>query len=106
MCICLLLQALSYMQGSKTRYLVRLQLHEPASFSMPALLQLKEGKAAATAAAARAALAEEEHHAVEYSAPAHSRHSNGSDDSDDDPQDGPAKMPARARGPPEPKESL
>jgi hypothetical protein len=44
------LQALSYSQGSKTRYLVRLQLHEPASSSMPALLQLKEGKAAAEAA--------------------------------------------------------
>ncbi|WIA34679.1 hypothetical protein OEZ86_012993 [Tetradesmus obliquus] len=44
------LQALSCSQGSKTRYLVRLQLHEPASSSLPALLQLKEGKAAAAAA--------------------------------------------------------
>jgi hypothetical protein len=42
-------QALSYSQGSKTRYLVRLQLHEPASSSLPTLLQLKEGKAAGTA---------------------------------------------------------
>jgi hypothetical protein len=46
------LQALSYSQGSKTRYLVRLQLHEPASASLPALLQLKEGKTATAAAAA------------------------------------------------------
>jgi hypothetical protein len=105
-CITVLLQALSYMQGSKTRYLVKLQLHEPASSSMPALLQLKEGKAAAAAAAARAALVEEEHHAVEHSAPAHSRHSNGSGDSDAEHGDGPEKMPARTRGPPEPQESL
>jgi hypothetical protein len=47
------LQALSYSQGSKTRYLVRLQLHEPASCSLPALLQLKEGTAAAAAATAQ-----------------------------------------------------
>jgi hypothetical protein len=50
------LQALSYSHGSKTRYLVRLQLHEPASCSLPALLQLKEGKAAAAAVAVRAVL--------------------------------------------------
>jgi hypothetical protein len=102
-----LLQALSYSQGSKTRYLVRLQLHEPASSSLPALLQLKEGKAAAEAAAARAALAEAEHHDVEHYVPARSRHSNGSDnDSDDEHRGGTAKLAARTRGPPEPLESL
>jgi hypothetical protein len=101
-----LLQALSYSQGSKTRYLVRLQLHEPASSSLPALLQLKEGKAAAEAAA-RAALAEAEHHDIEPSVPAHSRRSNGSDnDSDDEHRGGTAKLTPRARGPPEPLESL
>jgi hypothetical protein len=46
------LQALSYIQGSKTRYMVRLQLHEPASCSLPALLQLRQGKAGAAAATA------------------------------------------------------
>uniref|UniRef100_A0A383VUJ6 PAS domain-containing protein n=1 Tax=Tetradesmus obliquus TaxID=3088 RepID=A0A383VUJ6_TETOB len=102
----MVMQALSYSQGSKTRYLVRLQLHEAASSSLPALLQLKEGKAAAAVTAARAALAEEEQHIVEHFAPVHSRHSNGSDESDEEHQDGPARLPARPRGPPEPLESF
>lgn len=50
---------MSYETNGKARFLVRLQLHEPTSASMDALMQLrKEGKAAEAAAIAKAALAE------------------------------------------------
>jgi hypothetical protein len=75
------LQALSYSQGSKTRYLVRLQLHEPASASLRALLQLKEGKAAAAAAAAHAALADTMSDQAEHKPHAAAGSSHGSSES-------------------------
>jgi hypothetical protein len=80
------LQALTYSQGSKTRYLVRLQLHEPASASLPALLQLKEGKPAAAAAAVKAALEDATTDYAEHAA-AHKQYTgNGS------PRDGADKV--------------
>lgn len=55
-----MLQAMSYDQSGKSRMLVRLQLQEACSASMPALLQLKEGDDAAEAAAAKRSLADAE----------------------------------------------
>lgn len=50
---------MSYIRGGKKRMLVRLQLQDPSSAAMTALMQLKESKAAAEAAtAARLAQAE------------------------------------------------
>eukprot|EP00882_Tetradesmus_deserticola_P025626 GHRQ01028163.1.p1 GENE.GHRQ01028163.1~~GHRQ01028163.1.p1 ORF type:complete len:534 (+),score=138.84 GHRQ01028163.1:97-1698(+) len=100
-CTLLLLQALSYSHGSKTRFLVKLQLYEPASCSMSALLQLKESKAGSSTIAGRAALAGEEHYPAEHTAPTHSKYSSSNGDSDQEHDE-----PARARGPPEPKDSF
>lgn len=48
---------MSYEQNGKVRLMVRLQLHDPTSASIDALMQLrKEGKAAEVAAIARATL--------------------------------------------------
>jgi hypothetical protein len=108
---------LSYSQGSKTRYLVRLQLHEPASSSLPTLLQLKEGKAAAEVSAARAALVEQNQHPADLMAAApvkcksRSSSSDGSSgsDSEDEGRSQQATGAGRERephGPPEKLESL
>jgi hypothetical protein len=86
------LQALSYSQGSKTRYLVRLQLHEPTSCSLPALLQLKEGKAAAESAAAKTALADVPPVDAEHDGHAGAGSSHGSDESGAEPEDGAGGM--------------
>jgi hypothetical protein len=88
------LQALSYSQGSKTRYLVRLQLHEPASASLPALLQLKDGKPAATAApAARAAHTEAMSDQAERKPHAAAASSHGSSESGAGREDHDASLP-------------